>query len=157
MLQRRSTLLNSRRPRCSTVNPDCQTGHAYSITGRMIALQYSSKSSNVTDERFSNFKKCKRVPALAQTTLTWFSQLKLSVIITPSSLNDVTRSTAPVLSTIGDGGFLEMRPNNISLVFFVLIFMKLWWDHVATWSAANCIWLIWDWSIISVFTCFCSF
>jgi len=73
---------------------------------------------------------------LAQTALTWFSQLKLPVITVSNTLDDVTWSTATVLNDAWGGEFLAMWPNNISLVFFVLMLMKLWLDCAAVWSAA---------------------
>jgi len=60
----------------------------------------------------------------------------LSMIIIPSSVNDVMQSTEPVLIAISGGG-LAMQPNSISVIFFVLIFVKNGWYHVAIWSVAN--------------------
>jgi len=54
-------------------------------------------SFNVTDERFSIVSESADGYQLAQTEFAWLSQLKLSEIITPSGLNDVTRSTAVML------------------------------------------------------------
>jgi len=51
-------------------------------------------------------------------------------IVSPKSWNDVMCSTMQSLITINGGGLYQIEPNSISLVFFVLMFIRIWFDQL---------------------------
>jgi hypothetical protein len=56
-------------------------------------------------------------------------------------LNEVTRSTEPLLTTMSGGGFNRIGPSIISFIFFVLMFIRFCRDHLTGWPTAS------DWSM----------
>ena len=108
---------------CFSVRQPCQTGVAYSTTGRTYEIYTETKSSTGSPNRFKRLSMYSRRLLLPTMLLTCMSQLKLDWTIKPRSLVSVTRSSSlpAILREGGLGGSL-MKVTCITLHFEGLSF-----------------------------------
>ena len=102
------------------------------------------------DEHFSNFRKCRRVPALAQTALT-------QILITQAVLNYFTEqlkwrhavdSTSVECNVKWQVLGSATKSHFLGLLCIDIHEIQSWWDHAAIGCAAKRIRLELDWSTI---------
>ena len=106
---------------------------AYSKTDLMLYVYTLSMSSGMTPARFNNLRAYNLLAALAITYSTWAFHLRSSLIITPKSLYDPTRSTSWFYMASNHANLLlvftlrpqiQFKPNNIIYPSEDL----LWWS-----------------------------